>query len=198
MLDGGKLHLPLLDTDHNSPDEMALAAALAFGSQSLVDSVIRAEIVQPGPGTALARLTSDSMRLLVKILEKYKREIRKESPMIGKDSLNTLIYCTILDTERESNHGMRLLDKVSLPASGAKEELRGLQKCASSVGLHAIPKSAWRRQNGPTWRTMDFIYDPYSSRGAGGEEVWITNFTGSFTVPAGETKEQWDGQLLVH
>ena len=201
ILDDGKLHLPLLDTDRNSPDEIALAAALAFGSQSLVDSVIRAEIVQPGPGTALARLTSDSMHLLVKILETCKREIRKESPIIGKDSLNTLIYCTVLDTERDSNHGMRLLGKVNLPVRGAKDELRGLQECASSVGLHAIPMSAWRRQKGPTWKTMDFIYDPYfnyySAHGAGGEEVWITNFTGSFTVPAGETREEWDGQISV-
>ena len=196
-LDDGRIHLPLLDTDRNSPDEIALGAALAFGSQGLVDSVIRAEIVQPGPGTALARLTTNSVRVITEVVLENCTTVR-----LGKASLGALMNSTVLDPEREMKQGIRLLGKVVLPAHaaahGAREELRTLQKCASSVGLHAIPAAAWSRKSGKDWRALKFIYDPYySARGEEGEEIWITNFTGSFTAPAGERTEEADGRIMA-
>lgn len=199
----GSLHLPLLETEHNSPDEIALAASLVFGNAAVVERALKASIIEPGPGTALSKLTPRSVSLLKNV---FGRELRTEISVgentanvsdIGSEALKAFVSMIVFDDGRHpTSTRPRFLRKLELKGSKSYQEFIALKRCSEAFGVYVHPSGFWSEPRASS-RGIEFSYkykgkltdiesaapdfmpDPSSVA-----EVWSTNFRGcTFYVP---------------
>jgi len=199
----GSLHLPLLETEHNSPDEIALAASLVFGNGAVVERALKASIIEPGPGTALSKLTPRSVSLLKNV---FGRELRTEISVgentanvsdIGSEAMKAFASMIVFDDGRHpTSTRPRFLRKMELKGSNSYQEFIALKRCSEAFGVYVHPSGFWSEPRAKS-RGIEFSYryqgTPTDIESAalafipgpsGVAEVWITNFRGcAFYVP---------------
>ena len=207
----GLAHLPLLSTGGNSPDEIALGAALLFGNHEVVQKVLENNIVQPRPGIALARLTVESIDIIKRVLQRNhdvwqrveETELRTGCTKwslknLTGDALHIFVQCFALGEMGvigQTSKMPQILRHFELTADHpikASSQYKALAKCAEAFGIFIYQDTCW---SGPIDQRKGMEYDWI------GADYWlealaiaptkkvkmtlrVTNFPGaSFRVP---------------
>ena len=202
------LNLPLLDMGNNSPDEIAFGASLLFGNNQVVDSSIKASVVELKPEHVIAQLTNNSSKIIKNVLEcnvyqpvaitlyqktkrskhknrngkEEKREIQVDLSHISLDTLNKVAGFVVGSYGESHNSRNRPKIFTSIKLRDA-QEFEALKVCIDALGFYLYLQKCWTSPL-PTDRGIEYRFDCEYLDAQSGDSIWITNFPGrAFYVP---------------